>query len=174
MKRLTALFLALVCVLGLVACSASRTDNSNPSINNSMDNTHSTTPNATNSESNITVEITEENTNQYGALQNMVNTYGFPFKFWNTEGMSFYQFTFTENSVEKEWSEAGHGVAPISNLSWSIVGDELRITGEWEESFTIDMSEGIATSLTDGRKYEIKVAVWEGDFVGPSWKNYSE
>lgn len=174
MKRILALFFVMVYVLGLTACSINRTDNSKPSINNSTDDTHSTTPNATNSESNITMEATDENTNQYGTLQNMINTYGFPFEFWNTEGMSFYQFTFTENNAEREWSEAGNGIAPISNLSWSIDGDELFITGEWEETFTLDINTGIATSLTDGRKYKIRVAVWEGDFETPSWKHYSE
>ena len=167
MKRFIAFFLALVCAMGLVACSANRTDNS-------ADDTRSTTPNATNSESNTSMETTEEETNQYDTLQNMVNTYGFPFTFWNMEGMNYYRFTFTESSAERKWSEAGHGIPPISDLSWSIVGDELRITGEWEETFTIDINEGIATSLTDGRKYKIHVAVWEGDFDGPSWKFYSE
>ena len=120
------------------------------------------------------METTDENSNQYGTLQNMINTYGFPFNFWNTEGMSFYQFTFTENNAEREWSEAGNAITPISNLSWSIVGDELFITGEWEETFTLDINTGIATSLTDGRKYKIRIAVWEGDFETPTWKHYSE
>lgn len=174
MKRFLALVLLIVFVLGLTACTTNRTDNSKPSINNSTDDTHSTTPNAANSESIITMEATDENTNQYGTLQNMINTYGFPFEFWNTEGMSFYQFTFTENNAEREWSEAGNGIAPISNLSWSIVGDELYITGEWEDTFTLDIHTGIATSLTDGRKYKIRIAVWEGDFETPTWKHYSE
>lgn len=174
MKRFLGLFLSMVFVLGLTACSINRTDNSKPSINYSSDDTHSNTPNTTNSESNIAIETTDENANQYGILQNMINTYGFPFNFWNTEGMSFYQFTFTENNAEREWSEAGNGIAPISNLSWSIVGDELLITGEWEETFSLDINAGIATSLTGGRKYEIRIAVWEGDFETPTWKHYSE
>lgn len=163
MKRVLTLILSIVFVLGLTACSI-----------NGTDDTRSTTPNATNSESNISMETTDENSNQYGTLQNMINTYGFPFNFWNTEGMSFYQFTFTENNAEREWSEAGNAITPISNLSWSIVGDELFITGEWEETFTLDINTGIATSLTDGRKYKIRIAVWEGDFETPTWKHYSE
>lgn len=174
MKRILALVISIVFVLILTACNINRTDNSKPSINNSTDDTHSTTPNAANSESNITMEATDENTNQYGTLQDMINTYGFPFNFWNTEGMSFYQFTFTENTAEREWSEAGNAIAPISNLSWSIVGDELYITGEWEETFTLDINAGIATSLKDGRIYDIRIAVWVDDFETPTWKRYSE
>lgn len=163
MKRFLALVLLIVFVLGLTACTTNRTDD-----------TRSATPNTTNSELNISMETTDENTNQYGTLQDMINTYGFPFNFWNTEGMSFYQFTFTENTAEREWSEAGNAIAPISNLSWSIVGDELFITGEWEETFTLDINAGIATSLKDGKIYDIRIAVWEGDFETPTWKRYSE
>lgn len=163
MKRILALVLVIVFVFGLTACTTNRTDD-----------TRGTTADTTNSEPNEPMESSEEKTNQYGTLQDMINTYGFPFNFWNTEGMGFYQFTFTENTAEREWSEAGNAIAPISNLSWSIVGDELYITGEWEETFTLDINAGIATSLTDGRKYKIRIAVWEGDFETPTWKHYSE
>ena len=94
MKRFLALVLLIVFVLGLTACTTNRTDD-----------TRSATPNTTNSELNISMETTDENTNQYGTLQDMINTYGFPFNFWNTEGMSFYQFTFTENDFLRQWQK---------------------------------------------------------------------
>ena len=41
------------------------------------------------------------------------------------------------------------------NLAWEVVDDELIITGEWQETFKIDISAKTATSVATGKVYQI-------------------
>lgn len=41
------------------------------------------------------------------------------------------------------------------NLSWEVVDEELIITGEWQETFKIDITAETATSTTTGKVYQI-------------------
>ncbi len=99
----------------------------------------------------------------YGILQELVDSYGFPFQLRYTEGMGIVCFDIYEDHADREWHHSLDGNSEYKNLTWVLSGDTLKITGEWEESFTLDMEKGTATSLTDGVEYRLVVYENGGD-----------
>ena len=138
MKKLRALLLALICLLSLAGCSQN-------------------------------VEITAEDINagtiaQTGAPNEVLTfldeKYGLAFRLWGPEGHDLYVFHIFPDHAEREC----HILMPANtddiaefhaNLAWEIAGNELIITGDWEESFLIDISANTATSTATGKVYEI-------------------
>ena len=138
MKKLRALLLALICLLSLAGCSKN-------------------------------VEITAEDINAGTIAQteapNEVLTfldekYGLAFRLWGPEGHDLYVFHIFPDHAEREC----HILMPANtddiaefheDLAWEIAGNELIITGDWEESFLIDISANTATSTATGKVYEI-------------------
>jgi hypothetical protein len=41
------------------------------------------------------------------------------------------------------------------NASWDVIDGELIISGEWNESFTLDLENSTATSKSDNEVYHI-------------------
>lgn len=171
MKRILALILSLVCILVFAACSTTDNDNSKPqattpnqSANSEPNNTTAPTENTIATETNDTT-TSQENTVQYGALQNVLDTHGFPFRFWHSEGADYYDFIFTADNVQREIFVNFDGPHTMSNLSWSITGNELVISGDWEETFTLDVDLGKATSVNDGKEYRISIQKQDGEHL---------
>ena len=94
-------------------------------------------------------------TARYGALQEIVDTYGFPIHFRMTEGMELTQIVIFEDSAEREWMSSLNGSTLHEDLSWHIDDDQLVITGEWEDTFLINAKAGRAVSKADGKEYRI-------------------
>ena len=90
----------------------------------------------------------------YGVLQKIVDTYGFPIHFRMTEGMEFTEVVIYEDSARREWM-SNNDSSLHENLTWSISGDQLTVSGEWEDVFTIDIDAGRAVSRADGKEYRI-------------------
>lgn len=75
----------------------------------------------------------------------MVDTYGFPIQFRMTEGMELTEPVLSENAATREWmSSMVTGSAVHTNITWSIQGDQLIFSGEWEGKFIIDIEAGRA------------------------------
>ena len=151
MKKLIAFSLVLVFLLSLAACSANGTDNSKPQIDNNT--TNSTPDNTTNSTPDNTTSPIVDNDATIKA--ELVSKIGMPFRLWKTEGMSLWRITISENSAEREYSNSMEGQFIQKSLSWKIENGELVITGEWNETFTLDLNKMEATSKTDGKVYSI-------------------
>ena len=140
MKKIIALLLALSCVLALVACS--KTD-------------EATTPTG-----NIEDTASTETKTQNEVLQFFADKYDMKFTLWGPEGQDLYAFYIYPNYAERECQilmpENTDDVAEYhKNLSWEVMDDELIITGEWQETFKIDITEETATSTTTGKVYQI-------------------
>lgn len=102
-----------------------------------------------------TVLPTAALTTQEDALMEALHTkYGDAFKLWAPEGMELYAFYIYADHAERMWCSNDDEIRQ-RNLSWTIEGDELVITGEWNERFAIDPETGTATSLADGREYKL-------------------
>ena len=154
MKRLIALFLALVCVFGLVACSAN--DNENSKSQTEIKNNSATENN------DAPVPAPTENDAEYGCLQELADTYGFPIYFKRLEGMNLITIEISENSAKREWL-SNDGKVVHDNLEWSIVYNHLIIDGDWQEEFTVDVETGRATSTLDETEYDIIIYNEEGN-----------
>ena len=154
MKKLVAFVLALVCVLGLVACSSN--DNGDSKEQTEINN------NRTTENTDVTAPTSTENDAEYGCLQELVDTYGFPIDLRMTEGMEISTIELSENSAEREWMSNNEKIVH-DNLTWSIVDNHLVIDGDWEEEFTVNVESGHAVSALDGKDYKIIIYDKDGN-----------
>lgn len=138
LKKNIALGLVLVCVLGFGACSSSQTEEIET---NTTINSETASPDTVDSDANIKAELTEK--------------YGDEFKFYLAFDMELITFEFDETSVVREHHDSMKDYVPTHNATWDIVDGELIITGEWNETFMLDLEANIAISKTDGREYPI-------------------
>lgn len=69
--------------------------------------------------------------------------------------MSLWCITILENSAEREYSNSMEGQFIEKSLTWTIDNGELVISGEWNESFTLDLEKMEATSKNDRKVYSI-------------------
>ncbi|MBQ2251867.1 MAG: hypothetical protein II329_02750, partial [Clostridia bacterium] len=85
----------------------------------------------------------------------LISKFGIPFRLYRTEGMTLWEFTIREDSAERGYHNSMEGSFMQKNLSWEIKGGELVITGDWNETFTLDLEAGEAISKTDEGVYKI-------------------
>ncbi|MBE6925193.1 MAG: hypothetical protein E7466_08180 [Ruminococcaceae bacterium] len=88
----------------------------------------------------------------YGELQDTVLTYGFPITLRMLEGMNMTTVVLYETYAQCEW-KSNSRIDEYLNLSWSIEGNLLTVSGEWAETFTIDIAAGTATDQSDKSEY---------------------
>lgn len=98
----------------------------------------------------------DDSLTKYGALQDVVLTYGFPIEIKVLDGMELTILTLNENHAHWEL-RSNQRPMQYDNLSWSVDGDCLSISGELIESFIIDIVSGTAVSQSTGIEYEIFV-----------------
>ena len=140
MKKIITLFFALSCVLALVGCSKIK---------------EPATPT-----SNIEDTVSAETQTQNEILQFFADKYNMKFTLWGPEGHDLYAFYIYPDHAEREClilmpANADDVAECIKNLAWEVVDDELIITGEWQETFKIDLSAKTATSVATGKVYQI-------------------
>lgn len=97
---------------------------------------------------------------QNEVMQFFADKYDMKFTLWGPEGQDLYAFHIYPDHAEREchilMSENTDDVAEYhKDLSWEVVDDELIITGEWQETFKIDITAKTATSKTTGKVYQI-------------------
>mgnify|MGYP000105932004 FL=1 len=142
MKKIIMLFFALSCVLALVGCSKIK-EPATPTSN--IEDTVSTE-----TETQIQNEI----------LQFFADKYNMKFTLWGPEGHDLYAFYIYPDHAEREClilmpANTDDVAECIKNLAWEVVGDELIITGGWQETFKIDITAETATSTATGKVYQI-------------------
>ena len=147
MKKNILLILVLVCVLGLVACSSNDTNNST-----SQAGENNTT---TNTETNPIINSTDTIDSNANIKAELMKKYGTEFKFYLAFDMELITFNFDETSVVRKHRDSMKDYVPTHNATWDIVNGELVVTGEWNETFILDLEANIAISKTDGREYPI-------------------
>ena len=140
MKKIITLFFALSCVLALVGCSKIK---------------EPATPT-----SNIEDTVSAETQIQNEILQFFADKYNMKFTLWGPEGHDLYAFYIYPDHAYREcfilMPANTDDVAEYNkNLAWDVVDDELIITGEWQETFKIDLSAKTATSVATGKVYQI-------------------
>ena len=131
MKKIITLFFALSCVLALVGCSKIK-EPATPTSN--IEDTVSTE-----TETQIQNEI----------LQFFADKYNMKFTLWGPEGHAERECLILMPANTDDVAEC------IKNLAWEVVGDELIITGGWQETFKIDITAETATSTATGKVYQI-------------------
>lgn len=94
------------------------------------------------------------------ALTYLMDAYAMRFKLRCSDGHDLYVFYIfpdhAERSCDMLMPANSNDVSVYNkNLSWKVDGDELIISGEWEESFTIDISTQTAASTLTGKVYQI-------------------
>ena len=161
MKKICVLVLTLIVVMGFSACSETDTSNSNEQ---SGEISVQTKESSSSSSQETTSTSTTVPDNKYGSLQELVDTYGLPINLWRIEGVTLTKIELSEDSAKREWmSNTDQQVQ--ENLSWSIDGDLITITGEWNESFNISSGNWRAVSETDGKEYIVVIYNKDGDVI---------
>ena len=161
MKKICVLVLTLIVVMGFSACSETDTSNSNEQ---NGEISVQTKESSSSSSQETTSTSTTVSDNNYGSLQELVDTYGLPINLWRIEGVTLTKIELSEDSAKREWmSNTDQQVQ--ENLSWSIDGDLITITGEWNESFNISSGNWRAVSETDGKEYIVVIYNKDGDVI---------
>ena len=137
MKKLTAVLLATAICFSLAACGGSSNADEVKSTNQSVADSVPTEP------------------EEYGALQEIVDTYGFPIYLRMTEGMELTEVVLHEDFAVREWMSSMDGSSLYEDLSWSIRENRLTISGEWSDAFAVNAEAGRAYSEADGKEYRI-------------------
>ena len=89
------------------------------------------------------------------ARQELLSRYGGGFSLRRSFGMEQIRFKFDENSVERMHFDSMKDDVPTHTGTWDILNGELIITGQWNETFLLDLDNGTATSKADGEEYRI-------------------
>ena len=161
MKKICVLVLTLIVVMGFSACSETDTSNSNEQ---SGEISVQTKESSSSSSQETTSTSTTVSDNNYGSLQELVDTYGLPINLWRIEGVTLIKIELSEDSAKREWmSNTDQQVQ--ENLSWSINGELITITGEWNESFNISSGNWRAVSEADGKEYIVVIYNKDGDVI---------
>lgn len=98
---------------------------------------------------------------EYGALQEIVDAYGFPIMFNMLDGMELTKIILYEECAERQLLNNKDNPT-IKDLTWQISGNVLIISGNWEESFQVDIDAGTATSLSNRKVYRLVVYSEDG------------
>ncbi|MBQ8742695.1 MAG: hypothetical protein IJZ03_04945 [Clostridia bacterium] len=85
----------------------------------------------------------------------LITKVGLPFRLRRTSGMSLWCISISEDSAEREYSNSIEGQLIQKSLIWKIENGELVISGEWSETFTLDLDKMEAISKADGKVYSI-------------------
>ena len=161
MKKICVLVLTLIVVMGFSACSETDTSNSNEQ---SGEISVQTKESSSSSSQETTSTSTTVSDNNYGSLQEFVDTYGLPINLWRIEGVTLTKIELSEDSAKREWmSNTDQQVQ--ENLSWSIDGDHIMISGEWNEEFKMNSGNWRAVSETDGKEYIVVIYNKDGDVI---------
>lgn len=148
MEKTLALVLLIVFVLGLTACSTTNNDISKP-LSDPTNNPPTEVKDKVDSEPPYA-----QNDATYGCLQGLVETYGFPICLRMTEGMELTKIEISENTAERVWMSNNERTVH-ENLMWSVDGNHLVISGDWEEEFAVNVETGRAVSTLNEAEYEI-------------------
>lgn len=139
MRKRISLLLLLASILTLAGCAETETKTPEPAAE--------TTAAAV-----LTAETTEADNPVQEAI---VAACGIPFRFNSPTNRDVYMVKFYEDYARREvWTKYDVDEEQ-DGLAWEIRGDQMILSGEWSETFTIDLETMEAVSNMDGRVYRI-------------------
>ena len=151
MKKMIAFILSFICLLSIASCA--RNDDESKLAFEPNNTTASTEA------SDVTVGSTTTNSSDKGSdaaiKATLIEKYGVPFSFKRNKGMAMWRFTLSDTSAEREYHHSLESSFYQRSLVWDIADGELVITGDWNETFILDLDANIAISKTDGEEYHI-------------------
>ena len=160
MRKIIGLLLVALFYISLTACGGDgQNGNQGPSAIESTqtgnENGNTTTPgNSTTTNPPATLP-SDPIDNDVTIKASLIEKYGSSFIFKRHEGMAMWRFTFSETSAERVYQHSMEGMFFQKSLSWKIENGELVITGDWNETFTLNIETSVAISKTDGKEYSI-------------------
>ena len=161
MKKICVLVLTLIVVMGFSACSETDTSNSNEQSGEVSVQTKESSSSSSQETTSTSTTVSENN---YGSLQELVDTYGLPINLWRIEGVTLTKFELSEDSAKREWM-SNNDQKVKENLSWNIDGDHITISGDWNEGFKIYSDSWRAVSEADGKEYIVIIYNKDGDVI---------
>ncbi len=127
-------------------------------------NTYQTTETSSSSSQETSITSTTTAVDKYGSLQELVDTYGLPINLWRIEGVTLTKIELSEGSAKREWM-SNNDQKVQENLSWNIDGDHITISGEWNETFSLNSVNWRAISEKDGKEYIVIIYNKDGDVI---------
>jgi hypothetical protein len=141
MKKFIAFLLCLTILLSFTACSGNNRSERNG------DNYRA--------DGELEIRFSDPDLRSESEKQELMDQYGTPFYIRRTFGMQLIIFTFDEAGVLREHMDSMKDGTETHNASWDVIDGELIISGEWNESFTLDLENSTATSKSDNEVYRI-------------------
>ena len=86
--------------MGFSACSETDTSNSNEQSGEVSVQTKESSSSSGQESTSTSTTVSENN---YGSLQELVDTYGLPINLWRIEGVTLTKFELSEDSAKREW-----------------------------------------------------------------------
>lgn len=102
----------------------------------------------------LAAEASEE-TQQNPALDAIIQACGMPFKFHCPTNRDVHIVKFYEDHAKRELWTKYDADEEQDGLSWKIEGDQMILSGQWSESFTVDLNTMEASSNENGKVYRI-------------------
>lgn len=147
MKKAIAFLLILAAVIALTGCSETET--------NSPETIGETAAATVVAELPAETTVQTQQTDGDPVLDAIVQEYGMPFRLWSATNEDMCEFTLYEGYADRVADRKEDNSYQEDRLSWEMEGDQLILSGEWSESFTIDSETMEAVSNDDGRVYRI-------------------
>ena len=142
MKKFLALMMAFMLVPVFLACTSKDTEAGQTEDNNQITDIPQTDP--------------PETADPDAALKSeLLEKYGGKFEFYLAFDMQLINFIFDETTVVRQHFDSLKDEHPTHNGTWAIVNGELVVSGEWNESFILNLEFNTATSKSDGSVYPI-------------------
>ena len=147
--------LALIMIVAVCHSACTKTDTGN---------TYQTTETSSSSSQETSITSTTTAVDKYGSLQELVDTYGLPINLWRMEGVTLTIIELSEGSAKREWM-SNNDQKVKENLSWNIDGNHITISGEWNETFSLNSVNWRAISEKDGKEYIVIIYNKDGDVI---------
>lgn len=151
LNKLSLLVFTMLIVLSFSACSIDRNPGNEPESSSDKVTSAPAPTDHTAIETSVPSSTAYEDAE---ALEIIVQKCGYPFRFYCPVDMECTVFRFYEASAKREYNNF-YGKIEHHDLGWEIVGNEMIVTGDWNERFTVDLETFTATSQTDGLVYRI-------------------
>ena len=153
MKKMIVSILMVTCLLSFTGCLANGKDDSKGQLESNNTTASTETNNTTITPTTADSSTTEDNDDALKA--ELLEKYGGKFEFYLAFDMQLINFNFDETTVVRQHFDSLKDEQPTHNGTWDIVNGELVVSGEWNESFILNLEFNTATSKSDGCVYPI-------------------
>ncbi len=156
MKRFVFLFLTAIVSISVFACGENIENNSVDSDSSFYSSINAEdSKNVSGENTDFSKNVSANNESEYGELQKIVDSYGFPIHLRMNDGYKLYEIIIYKDHAEFERLSSFDDPINYNNLSWTITENRLEISGEWEEKFTVNIEKGRAIPDSGSNEYRI-------------------